>query len=98
MHMKRLVLISGCVVAMGVFAVSRGPVALAQQAPATELETLKVQDTVWAIIGGGANVVMQVGDQGVILVDTGSAAASAKTLAAIRHISEKPIRYVINTT
>jgi len=96
--MRRLVLISGCVAALAGFAVARGPVALAQQAPAGEIETLKVQDNVYAIIGGGGNITMHVGDQGVILVDTASAAASERVLAAIKHVSDKPIRYVINTT
>lgn len=97
--MRSLVLIPACVaVAMVALAGARGPVALAQ-APAGDIETLRVQDNVHVVIGGGANVTVHVGDQGVILVDTGSAAASDKVLAAIRRVSDnKPIRYVINTT
>jgi glyoxylase-like metal-dependent hydrolase (beta-lactamase superfamily II) len=43
-------------------------------------------------------VTVHIGDQGLILVDTGAAGASDRILAAIRRLSDKPIRYVINTT
>jgi glyoxylase-like metal-dependent hydrolase (beta-lactamase superfamily II) len=38
-----------------------------------------------------------VGDQGVLVVDTGTSSMSAKVLAAIRTLSDKPIRHVVNT-
>ena len=41
---------------------------------------------------------MNVGPQGLFVVDTGAAAASAKVVAAIRSISDKPIRYIANTS
>jgi len=40
---------------------------------------------------------VQVGDQGVLLVDTGLAKMSDKLLAAVRSLSDKPIRYIIDT-
>ena len=40
---------------------------------------------------------MQIGDQGVLVVDTGLAQTADKVLAAIRKLSDKPIRYVLNT-
>jgi cyclase len=40
---------------------------------------------------------MQVGKEGVLLVDTMYAGLSDKVLKAIRTVSDKPIRYVINT-
>jgi glyoxylase-like metal-dependent hydrolase (beta-lactamase superfamily II) len=50
------------------------------------------------IAGAGANVTVQVGTQGLVVVDTGSGAMSAQTVAAIRRISDKPIRYIVNTS
>jgi glyoxylase-like metal-dependent hydrolase (beta-lactamase superfamily II) len=41
---------------------------------------------------------VQIGSQGLFVVDTGSEAMSAQTKAAIRHISDKPIRYIVNTS
>ena len=44
-----------------------------------------------------ANVGVQVGEDGVVVVDPGSSAAAPAVLAAIKRISPKPIRYVIDT-
>ncbi|MET0203100.1 MAG: MBL fold metallo-hydrolase [Casimicrobiaceae bacterium] len=49
------------------------------------------------LVGAGGNTTVQVGDDGVLVVDTKLAAASDVLLDAIRQISDKPIRYVINT-
>src|SRR5688500_20247628 len=63
-----------------------------------EVETLPVQGQVHMIAGAGGNIAVQAGEQGVLLVDTGYEQMSAKTLAAIRKISNKTLRTVINTT
>lgn len=65
---------------------------------AGELEILPVQGNVSVLIGAGANITVQAGDQGIILVDTGTAAMSGKVLAAVASISKRPLRYIINTT
>jgi glyoxylase-like metal-dependent hydrolase (beta-lactamase superfamily II) len=61
------------------------------------LEILPVRPNVFVIAGGGGNITVQVGDDGVVVVDTGSASDSSAVLAAIKRISPKPIRYVIDT-
>jgi cyclase len=61
------------------------------------LQILHVQGKVHMIVGNGANVVVQAGDEGVLVVDTGLEARGDELLAAIRRISGKPIRLVINT-
>ena len=62
------------------------------------IETLHVQGNVYMLAGAGANVAVQVGEQGVLVVDTGFGEMSGKLLAAIRELSDKPIRVVVNTT
>ena len=52
---------------------------------------------VYLIHGAGANITAQIGDDGVLLVDTGTAQASDKVLAAVKRLTDKPIRYIINT-
>ena len=71
----------------------------AQGRPAAndELEVLPVQGRVSMLAGAGGNVTVQVGPQGVLLVDTGRADTSAKVLAAVRALSKGPVRYIINT-
>ena len=62
-----------------------------------EIHILPVQGNVYMLVGGGGNTTVQVGKDGVLVVDTKLAAQSDKLIAAIRKISDKPIRYVINT-
>src|SRR5579883_393235 len=74
---------------------------LSQRAAAVQsnnnLEVLQVRPSFFMIAGAGANVVVQVGDDGVVVVDPGAAAAAPNVLAAIKRISSKPIRYIIDT-
>jgi cyclase len=61
------------------------------------LEILEVRPSFFVIAGAGANVGVQVGDDGVVVVDAGSAASAQAVLTTIKRISSKPIRYVIDT-
>jgi glyoxylase-like metal-dependent hydrolase (beta-lactamase superfamily II) len=63
-----------------------------------ELDVLHVQGQVHLIAGAGGNIAVQTGDSGVLLVDTGSEQMSGKVIAAIRKLSDKTIRTIINTT
>jgi len=63
-----------------------------------EIQVLPVAGNVHVLIGAGGNITVQAGDDGVLLVDTGVASMSDKVLAAIRSISTRPIRYIVNTT
>ena len=63
-----------------------------------EIETLPVQGKIFLLAGAGGNIAAQVGDDGVLLVDTGAEKMVDKTLAAIRKLSPKPIRTIIYTT
>ena len=57
-----------------------------------------VQGNVSLMVGAGANVAVQVGPDGVLVVDTGSAPMADKLIAAIRELAGgKPIRYIVNT-
>ena len=67
-------------------------------APAdAELHILHVQGNVHMLVGAGGNIALQIGDDGVLLVDTGLAANAERVVAAIRTVSNKPIRYIVNT-
>jgi len=63
-----------------------------------ELATVHVQGNVYMLVGAGANIAVQIGDEGVLVVDNGAAASREKVLAAIRKLSTKPIRWLINTS
>ena len=61
------------------------------------IETYHVQGNVYMLVGAGANVAVQIGDDGVLVVDTGAAGMGDELLAAIRELSDGPIRWIINT-
>ncbi len=68
--------------------------AYAQQAG---IQTLKVQGNVYLLTGAGGNVVVQVGEQGVLVVDTGLEHTADQVLTAIRKLSDKPVQFILNT-
>jgi glyoxylase-like metal-dependent hydrolase (beta-lactamase superfamily II) len=65
--------------------------------PSAGLEVLEVRPSFFVIAGAGANIGVQVGEDGLVIVDAGSAAGAPAVLAAIKRISPKPIRYIIDT-
>jgi glyoxylase-like metal-dependent hydrolase (beta-lactamase superfamily II) len=50
------------------------------------------------LVGDGGNIVVQTGDQGAFVVDTGSGRLSDKVIAAIDKLSERPIQFIANTS
>src|SRR5215475_5835891 len=77
-----------------------GGKAVAQQRPDlnnVEVHILPVQGNVYMLVGTGGNITVQVGSDGVLVVDTQYAPLSDKILAAIRTLSKGPIRYLVNT-
>lgn len=61
------------------------------------LDVLHVRKNVYMIAGDGANIGVQVGIDGVVLVNAGTAAGTDRLLAAVKKISPLPIRYIIDT-
>jgi glyoxylase-like metal-dependent hydrolase (beta-lactamase superfamily II) len=76
--------------------------ARAQQQPERDfshiqVKTLKITDSLYMLSGAGGNVGVSVGDDGVIIVDTDFKQMSAKIDAALKKLSNKPVRFVIDT-
>jgi glyoxylase-like metal-dependent hydrolase (beta-lactamase superfamily II) len=62
------------------------------------LDVLQLRPNFYVIAGGGANIGVLVGADGLVVVDSGSAARADAVVAAIRSLSRQPIRYVIDTS
>jgi cyclase len=60
-------------------------------------EVLQLRPNFYMIAGAGANIGVQVGADGVVVVDAGSASQTGAVLDAIRKITSRPIRYLIDT-
>ena len=113
MTKRSLIVLAAACATLGVF-LSTGPAQAQQakgKAPAApakgpdepnlgdvQIKPLKVQGNVWMLYGPNTNMAVQVGPMGVLIVDTMYAQTAAKALAEIRKLSDKPIRYVINTS
>lgn len=62
-----------------------------------ELHLLKVQGNIYMLVGAGGNITVQVGKDGVLLVDTGLTPMAEKVIAAYKSLSDRPLRYIVNT-
>ena len=64
-----------------------------------ELKTVKVADGLYVLMGGAAqgNIAVSVGDDGVFLVDTMYGQMHQKIVDAVKALSPRPVRYVVNT-
>jgi len=75
---------------------------LSQTAPtnldSVEIQTIHVQGNVYMLVGAGGNMTVQVGNDGVLVVDTQYEQLAPKLVAAIRKLSEKPIVWMVNTS
>jgi len=63
----------------------------------SEIQVAKVQGNVFLLVGDGANILVQTGEEGVLMVDAGRQGISAKMLAALHQLSERPVRWILNT-
>jgi cyclase len=72
---------------------------VAQQA--SEIHVLHVQGNVDMLVGAGGNIAVQVGHDGVLMVDTGLAQTADQVAATVKQLAKpttnKPLRYILNT-
>jgi len=62
-----------------------------------QIETLQIRPNIFMLSGAGSNMAVQIGHDGILVVDTLYPQLAQKALAAIRKLSDKPIRYIVNT-
>ena len=81
-------------------ALAFGQTAVAQQQPdysKVEIKTTRLADNFYTLDGQGGTISVLTGVDGVLLVDSQFAPLSEKLLAAIKAVSDKPLRYLVNT-
>ncbi len=74
--------------------------ASAQQQPdfsKVEIKVTKVAGTVYMLQGMGGNIGVCVGDDGILIVDDQYAPLADKIKAALKGITDKPVKFVLNT-
>jgi cyclase len=62
-----------------------------------EIKVQKVQGNVYMLTGAGGNIGVSVGDDGIVIVDDQFAPLAPKIKEALKSISTKPIKFIINT-
>ena len=81
--------------------IAAGATLIAQQKPAADadaLEVIEIRPNFYVIAGDGSNIAVQLGTDGIVVVDTGTGQKAKQVIAEIRKLSTRPIRYVINTS
>lgn len=61
------------------------------------IKTTKLTDSIYMLEGSGGNILVSVGEDGVFMVDDQFAPLTVKIKDAISKITDKPIKFVINT-
>jgi glyoxylase-like metal-dependent hydrolase (beta-lactamase superfamily II) len=82
------------------FTLSAAVLAFSLPAKAQEDEPLTIQrlgDTVWVLVGGGGNIGVSAGPDGVFIIDDQYDGDGEKIAKAVATLSDQPIDYVLNT-
>ena len=87
--MRKLLLAAICLWASTLFA--------QQDFSKVEIKAQKVSGNIYLLTGAGGNIGVSVGDDGIVIVDDQFAPLAEKIRAALKGITDKPVRFVINT-
>src|SRR5688572_7195567 len=90
-------ILAALLLAGGLCAGAGSPHAQTPPANVDGLDVIEVRPDFYLLAGAGANIAVQVGPAGVVLVDSGTTAASNRVLAAVGRLTPLPIRYIVNT-
>lgn len=71
--------------------------AIAQAPAEARVETQRVTGDIYMLSGGGGNIGLFVGSDGPVLIDDEFAPVAPKVRAAVAAISDRPVRFLLNT-
>ncbi len=69
----------------------------AQRFDTVNIKTTKLTEHTYMLEGAGGNIGVSVGDDGVFVIDDQFAPLSEKILTAIKTLSDKPLKFLVNT-
>ncbi len=69
----------------------------AQEFDQVQIETVKLTDGVYMLIGAGGNIGVSFGEEGTLLIDSQFGEIKQKLDAAISDITSHPVRFLLNT-
>jgi glyoxylase-like metal-dependent hydrolase (beta-lactamase superfamily II) len=84
-------------IAIAVLSLAVTAAAQQQDFSKVEIKVQKVAGSVYMLTGAGGNIGVSVGEDGIIIVDDQYAPLAEKIRAALKGITDKPVKFVINT-
>lgn len=70
---------------------------IAQNFDTVQIKTIKLTDAIYMLQGSGGNIGVLIGKDGIVLIDDQFAPLSEKIKSALKILSDKPVRFIINT-
>lgn len=86
------------IVAAAMAALLAAPAVAQQDSGEAEVHVLPVQGNVYMLVSSSGNTALQLGDDGILLVDTQTAELAPKITERIQEMADSPVRYVIVNT
>lgn len=83
--------------ALAVAGAAAGPVAGQRDMSQVEIRTIELESDLFMLMGRGGNIGLSVGDDGAFLVDDQFAPLTDRILAAVAAVTDRPVRWVLNT-
>lgn len=83
--------------ALAIVLASASPAGAQQAMDTVQIRAQKLADRVYVLFGSGGNIGLSVGDDGAFIVDDQFAPLSEKIKTAIAALTDKPLRFVVNT-
>src|SRR3954469_4106708 len=80
-----------------IFALALSAAAQQDDFSKVEIKVQKVADGVYMLTGAGGNIGASVGEDGIVIIDDEFAPLIPKIQAALKGISDKPVRFILNT-
>ena len=78
-------------------ALALGAQAQGQDYSQVEIQTRKLNDSTYMLVGAGGNIGLSVGEDAVFLIDDQFAPLAPKIKAAVARITNKPVQFLLNT-
>jgi glyoxylase-like metal-dependent hydrolase (beta-lactamase superfamily II) len=61
------------------------------------IEVIPVNENIYMLKGAGGNIGVSIGDDGVFMIDDQFAPLTPKIIEAVKTISDKPVKFLVNT-
>jgi glyoxylase-like metal-dependent hydrolase (beta-lactamase superfamily II) len=71
--------------------------AVSQNFDSVKIKTIKITETIYMLEGDGGNIGVLTGKDGIVMIDDQFAPLSEKIKTALKALSDKPVRFIINT-